>query len=92
MVIFSKETHRLQVIWNVLHNKINSTDEEKEKDAFIFAKRYESDLAGFVEFISQSDFSVEGNYAETWAFIKEDKHSLERHTNIGLCFKAERSS
>ena len=77
---------------HVLHNKINSTDEEKEKDAFIIAKRYESDLAGFVEFISQSDFSVAGNYAETWAFIKEDKHSLERHTNLGLCFKAERSS
>lgn len=71
---------------HVLHDKLNSTDEEKEQDAYDFAKRYENDLAGFLNFISNSQFSVHGNYVETWKFIKEDLHSLERHTNLGLCF------
>lgn len=71
---------------HVLHNKLNSTDEEKEQDAFAFVSRYENDLQGFLDYVSKSNFSVTGNYEETWSFIKEDRHSLERHTNIGLCF------
>lgn len=38
------------------------------------------------KFISESDFSVDGDYRSSWKFIKEYKHSLERHTNLGLCF------
>ena len=71
---------------HVLYNKLNSTDEEKEQDAFDFAKRFEEDLQGFLKFISTSDFSVKGTYVDTWQFIKEETHSLERHTNLGLCF------
>lgn len=71
---------------HVLYNKLNSTDEEKEQDAFDFAKRFEEDLQGFLSFISTSDFSVQGTYVDTWKFIKEETHSLERHTNLGLCF------
>ena len=71
---------------HVLYNKLNSTDEEKEQDAFDFAKRFEEDLQGFLKFISTSDFSVQGTYVDTWQFIKEETHSLERHTNLGLCF------
>ena len=33
-----------------------------------------------------SDFSVIGDYAASWKYIKEDYHSLERHTNLGICF------
>ena len=72
---------------HVLHDKLNSTDAEKEQDAYDFAKRYENDLPGFLDFISNSDFSVQGNYVETWKFIKENLHSLERHTNLGLGFE-----
>ena len=71
---------------HVLYNKLNSTDEEKEQDAFDFAKRFEEDLQGFLKFISTSDFSVQGTYVDTWQFIKEETHSLKRHTNLGLCF------
>lgn len=74
---------------HVLYNKLNSTDEEKEQDAFDFAKRYEDDLQGFLHFISTSYFSVQGTYVDTWKFIKEKTHSLERHTNLGLCFLEE---
>ena len=74
---------------HVLYNKLNSTDEEKEQDAFDFAKRFEEDLQGFLKFISTSDFSVQGTYVDTWQFIKEETHSLERHTNLELCFLGE---
>lgn len=74
---------------HVLHNKLNSTDEEKEQDAFDFAKRFEDDMQGFLHFISASYFSVQGTYVDTWKFIKEETHSLERHTNLGLCFLGE---
>lgn len=71
---------------HVLYDKRNSTDEEKENDAYAFAKKYKDDLDGFLAFISDSDFSRMDSYKESWAFIKKGCHSLERHTNLGLCF------
>ena len=72
---------------HVLYDKLNSTDEEKERDAFCFAKRYGRNIPEFERFISESSFSVGGSYTESWAFIKEKKHSLERHTNLGICIE-----
>ena len=72
---------------HALYGKLNSTDEEKERDSFIFAKRYKDDLGGFLSFISASEFSRVEGYKESWEFIKKDLHSLERNTNIGVCFK-----
>ena len=71
---------------HVLHNKLDSTDEEKEDDANAFAEKYEKDIDGFVHFISESDFSRMDGYRESWEFIKKDYHSLERYSNLGLCF------
>jgi hypothetical protein len=70
---------------HVLYDKLNSTDDEKEKDALDFAKEYGSKVPDFIKFMAESDFSVGENYLESWAFIKKDKHSLERHTNLGIC-------
>lgn len=71
---------------HVLHNKLNSTDEEKETDAHAFAKKYHGDVTAFLKFVCESDFAVMDGYMESWRFIKEEKHSLERHTNLGICF------
>lgn len=71
---------------HALYNKLNSTDAEKEKDAYIFAKRYRDNIPGFIKFISASDFSVVDGYSESWQYIREGLHSLERHSNFGLCF------
>lgn len=73
---------------HVLHNKLNSTDEEKEDDAFAFSERFKDRLPDFMDFLSNSDFSVKGTYRESWKYIKQGKHSLERHTNLGLCFES----
>lgn len=71
---------------HVLYNKQNSSDDEKEKDSYRFARKYEFDIEGFKEFISNSDFSVGGDYISSWKYIRQEKHSLERHTNLSLCF------
>ena len=72
---------------HVLYDKLNSSDKDKENDAFLFAKRYKARLDEFLQFIADSEFSVVGDFKDSWEFIKEGKHSLERHTNLGICFK-----
>lgn len=74
---------------HALYGKLNSTDDEKEADAFAFAKKYRDDIPGFIKYISESDFSVVGSYPQSWQYIREGLHSLERHTNFGLCFQEE---
>ena len=48
-----------------------------------------NNISSFVEFVRDSDFAVISGYLNSWAFVKKDLHSLERHTNIGLCFGEE---
>jgi len=75
---------------HVLYNKLNSSDEEKENDSYKFARKYKDKIPEFLDFISNSDFSVVTGYKESWSFIKQGLHSLERYTNLGLCFKEEK--
>ena len=77
---------------HVLYNKLNSSDEEKEVDAYHFAERYGNEIPAFWTFISSSDFSVMTGYRESWEHIKKELHSLERHSNLGLCFVEEFAS
>lgn len=74
---------------HALYGKLNSTDDEKEANAFAFAKKCRNDIQGFMKFISESDFSVAESYPQSWQFIRQGLHSLERHTNFGLCFQEE---
>lgn len=74
---------------HVLHNKRNSSDDEKEADAYGFAKKYKNDVKGFVDFICDSEFSVNGDYKESWKHIEEGMNSIERYTNLGICIMEE---
>lgn len=74
---------------HVLYDKMNSSDIEKENNAFKFARKYRNDLCGFIEYIKESGFSVVLNYSESWQYIRENLRSLERHANLGLCFQSE---
>ena len=75
---------------HVLYGKLNSTDDDKENDAYAFAKKYKDDIDGFLSFISDSDFSKTEDYKASWEFIKKDHNSLGRYTNLGLCFSSIR--
>ncbi len=70
---------------HVLYNKINSTNDEKERDSFNFAKQYKTDIEGFLSYICHSDFSIMTDYRQSWDYIKMGSNSLKRHTNLGLC-------
>lgn len=70
---------------HVLHDKQNSSNNEKENAAKAFARRYSQDVDEFVRLISESDFSVTMGYLDSWFFIKQGVRSLERHTNFGIC-------
>lgn len=74
---------------HALYGKLNSTDNEKEQDAFKFAKKYRNDIPNFMRYISESDFSVAGGYQQSWQYIRTALHSLERHTNLGICFQTQ---
>lgn len=74
---------------HVLHNKMNSSNEEKEDDAYEFAEKYKNNVDGFVKFICESPFSVTTSFKESWTFIEQDKHSLGRYTNLGICLQEE---
>lgn len=74
---------------HVLYDKRNSTDEEKEEDAYTFAKKYKSNVMGFMDFMCESTFSVKGDFKESWEFIEMDMHSIERYTNLPICLEEE---
>lgn len=70
---------------HVLYDKMNSSDDEKENDAYNFAKTYKNDSKSLIDFFCKSAFSVNGEYLDSWDFIKKDNNSLHRYTNFGIC-------
>lgn len=74
---------------HVLYDKRNSTDEEKEDDAYAFAKKYKNNVDAFMDFMCESDFSVKGDFKDSWEFIEKDVHSIERYTNLSICLSEE---
>ena len=74
---------------HVLYDKRNSTDEEKENDAYAFAKKYKNNVDAFMEFMCESDFSVKGEFKDSWEFIEMDMHSIKRYTNLPICLSEE---
>ncbi|MBR2037096.1 MAG: hypothetical protein IKA09_05145 [Lachnospiraceae bacterium] len=74
---------------HVLYDKRNSTDEEKEEDAYTFAKKYKNNVGAFMDFMCKSAFSVKGDFKESWEFIETDMHSIERYTNLPICLQEE---
>ena len=75
---------------HVLYDKRNSKDEEKEKDAYAFAKKCKNNVDAFMNFMCKSSFSVKGDFKDSWEFIEEDMHSIERYTNLPICLQEER--
>jgi len=74
---------------HVLHDKRNSSDEEKSNDAYAFAKKYRNDREGFIQFICNSDFSVNGEFNDSWHYVQQGLNSVNRYTNFGICISEE---
>lgn len=71
---------------HVLHNRINLTDEEKEELSYEFAEICAEKPEYFIQLMTYQTVFIDGSYRESWDFIKSGKHSLERHSNLALCF------
>lgn len=71
---------------HVLHNCQNTACEKKRAYSYDFVDKYVGRENGFVDFLSQNDFTTPGDYKETWQFIKEDCNSLNRYCNFHLYF------
>lgn len=77
---------------HVLYDKRNSSDEDKENDAYMFAKKYKGKVEEFKKFICKSSFSVVGDYKGSWGYIEKDLNSVNRYTNLCICIEDEMKS
>ena len=59
---------------------------KKNKMRMRLQKKYHRATKDFCDFMIHSDFSVVENYdyRSSWNYIKEELHSLERHSNFEL--------
>lgn len=71
---------------HVLYGYINLDRTEKIKRALSFARKYSNNLTLFLDFLNNNLLCVSNDYYSTWNYIKKDNHSLERHSNINICF------
>lgn len=69
---------------HVLHNEQNLQDELKSKYADKFTDKYYGNEKEFIKFLSESEFTVLGDYRCTWDFIKQENNSLNRYSNFYL--------
>lgn len=73
---------------HVLHNEIRELSrKEKMKLAEDFDDKYGDNPQDFLNFIRSTVFATQGDYEETWNFIKQENHSLERWSNFHLYFE-----
>ncbi len=69
---------------HVLHNKRNSTNDEKKNDSITFADECDDPIK-FEELFNSTDIKFDGNYQSTWLDIQNDFNSLKRGSNFWLC-------
>lgn len=72
---------------HVLHNNANVEWEDKKVKAEEFENKFFGYEHEFIDFIRADDFAVPGSYQDTWRFIKQDNHSINRYCNLHLVFE-----
>lgn len=72
-----------------LHHDANLDNHQKVKYAEEFSFKFIENVEGFVNEISEDqDATRDMTYKESWNYIKEGTHSLERHTNLNLLMRS----
>ena len=72
---------------HVLYGQLKDfSDNEKDQMSDDFADEYEGKADKFIEFISDESFAVPGKYSDTCKFIKKERNSLKRYSNMHLIF------
>ena len=71
---------------HILYNEANLESALKIDYAYDFQDKYFDNEIEFINFMLNSDFTVKGEYKETWNFLKEKINSLGRYSNFHLFF------
>lgn len=72
---------------HVLYNKNNLTDAEKEKYADKFQQMFIGKEERFIPYIKNlATKDMPNSHPGSWRYIKEERHSLERNSNLGIYF------
>ncbi|MDB2146067.1 hypothetical protein PMX75_04755, partial [Enterocloster clostridioformis] len=72
---------------HALYGLMNLSDEEKKKQADSFYLAFWEHPELFLPFLEKYVVNgVPNSFPASWIYIKEDNHSLERHTNLHIYF------
>lgn len=74
---------------HVFHNDANVVDSIKSKLSDDFAFKYYDKEIEFLDFINSEDIAVEGDYNQSWDFIKQKLNSINRNSNFHLFFEEQ---
>lgn len=75
---------------HALHGNIDDLSDAQKMDyADEFADRYVDAPDDFIQFLTDFEFTVQGDYGETWRFILAETNSLHRHCNLHLLFQKD---
>lgn len=72
---------------HVLHGIQEVKDNKKREMAEQFADRFYGREREFIDFIRDPEIAVRGDYGESWRFIRQKAHSLQRNSNFHLAFE-----
>ena len=71
---------------HVLYNELNLSSAEKNDKSNHFERSCSENPIEFLNLINADNIGTKGTYEETWAFIQNNKNSLNRFTNFNLLF------
>ncbi|MBS6642605.1 MAG: hypothetical protein KH366_03395 [Clostridiaceae bacterium] len=72
---------------HALYNEQNLSDDLKQEYADEFYSIFKDAPRAFIEFLKEEVVNgVPLSYPQSWRYIKEGLHSLERHTNLNIYF------
>lgn len=75
---------------HVLHDKRNSSIEEKKNNSIDFSDKYDSPQA-FENFFNEEKIKIDGTYEDTWKYVQQGSNSLLRGSNFWLCINNNKS-
>lgn len=72
---------------HILHDECNLEEYRKMEAAEKFRDEFYGREEEFLKFIKDEEFAVQGDFKETWDFIKVNNNSLKRYCNFHLFFQ-----
>lgn len=73
---------------HALYNRLNLDEDEKAAYANVFYETFLNNEKCFIDFLNMQVVNgVPESFPASWRYIKDELHSLERHTNLNIYFK-----